>query len=85
MDRVLSTRVDEAIVERISGLARQLHVSKKNVIEQAVALLADKVETEEQKDIFDHTFGAWRRKESVGQTVHRARAEFRQSMERHRA
>ena len=84
MDRVLSARVDESIVERISGLARQLHVSKKSVLERAVKALAEKVEAEGQGNVLDQTFGAWRRRESVGQTVKRARAAFQQSMERHK-
>jgi hypothetical protein len=84
MDKVLSTRVDESIVERIAGLARQLSVSKKNVIEQAVASFADKVESEGQGDVLDQTFGAWHRQEPARETVRRARAAFRQSMERRR-
>lgn len=83
MDRVLSTRIDEAVVERISGLARHLHLSKKSVIEQAVVLFASKVEAEGRKDIFDQTFGSWKRRETAGQTVKLARGAFRKSMERH--
>ena len=84
MDRIFSTRVDESVAERIAGLARQLHVSKKNVIEQAVAAFADKVESEAQRDVLDQTFGVWHRREAAGETVRRARAAFRQSMERRR-
>jgi predicted transcriptional regulator len=85
MDRVLSTRVDESIVDRLTHLARHLRVSKKNVIERAISLLADTVEAGDKVDVLDRTFGVWQRGESAEHTVRRARAAFRQSMERHRA
>jgi predicted transcriptional regulator len=84
MDRVFSARVDESVVERIAGLARQLKVPKKSIIEQAVAAFAEQVESEGKGDVFEQTFGAWRRRESAGETVRRARAAFRQSLERRR-
>ena len=84
MDRVLSARVDESVLERISGLARQLHVSKKSILERAVNALAEKVEAEGLEDVLDQTFGAWRRPESAAETVRRSRAAFRQSMGRYR-
>ena len=84
MDKILSTRVDESIAERIAGLARQLRVSKKNVIEQAVVAFADKVESEGRGDVLDQTFGAWQRNEPARETVRRARAAFRRSLERRR-
>ncbi len=84
MDKILSTRVDESVVERIAGLARQLHVSKKSLIEQAVTVLAEKIESEGESDVLDQTFGAWRRREPARETVRRARAAFRQSLERRR-
>jgi hypothetical protein len=84
MDRIFSTRVDESVAERIAGLARQLRVLKKSVIEQAVAAFADKVESDGQGDVLDQTFGAWHRQEPARETARRARAAFRQSMERRR-
>ena len=84
MDRVLSSRVDESVVDRLAYLSRHLRVSKKKVLESAISRFADAVEAEEKVDIFDRTFGAWHREESAGDTVNKARAAFRDSMERHR-
>lgn len=84
MDRILSARVDESVAERLTGLARQMRVSKKSILERAIALFAAQVESEGHADVLDQTFGAWHRKESADQTVRRARGAFRQSMQRHR-
>jgi predicted transcriptional regulator len=84
MDRVLSTRLDETVVDQLTRLARHLHVSKKNVLERAISLFADSVAAD-KTDVLDRTFGAWNRPESAEHTVRRARAAFRQSMERHQA
>ena len=85
MDRVLSARLDESVVDQLTRLARHLRVSKKHVLEKAISRFADTVEAEEKVDVLERTFGAWHRKESAAQTVRHARAAFRQSMERHRA
>jgi len=83
MDKVFSARVDESVVERITGLARQLRTSKKSVIEQAIAAFAAGMEAEGHDDVFELTSGAWRRPESPAQTVRQARAAFKRSMARH--
>ena len=46
MDKVFSARVDEAIVNKIGVLARELHTTKKTIIERAVNLFLEKVEKE---------------------------------------
>jgi len=83
MNRTLSIRVDESVLDRISDLAGQLNVSKRSVIEQAVTAFAAKVESERRGDILDQTFGAWQRQKPLKKTVRRARAVFRVAMERH--
>ena len=83
MDKIFSTRVDEAVIHRIGSLARRLRTSKKRVIEKAVETYAAQVEREQKSDVFEETCGAWHRKETPQQTVERARAAFRRSMERH--
>ena len=82
MDKVLSARVDESVLSRISVLARELHTTKKQVIEGAINLYAEKVKNDHNIDILDHTFGAWNRRESAQTTVRRARRAFRDSMTR---
>lgn len=82
MDKVFSARVDEAVVGRINSLARQLHSTKKQVIERAVELFARQVERERDTDALEQSFGVWKRDESAQETVETARTAFRRSMER---
>ena len=83
MDKILSTRLDEAIVQRISNLARQLNTSKKQVIEKAILLFALKIEDEKNIDILKQTFGAWNRQKSAEQIVKKVRDKFNSSMRRY--
>ena len=83
MDKVFSARVDESILNKIGVLARELHTTKKTIIERAVDLFSEKVEKEQNVDILDLTYGAWDRTESVQATVSEARRAFRDSMTRH--
>jgi len=83
MDKILSARVDEMIVSEIAFLAHKLHVSKKNIIEQAVQMYAQHVKGAEGENVFSQTSGAWKRKEKAAQTVTQARNVFNKSMTRH--
>ena len=83
MDKIISARVDEFTVRQITMLANQLHTTKKHVIESAVRTYAEKVEEKQNVDLLHQTFGAWRRNESVKETVTKARKAFRRSMLRH--
>ena len=83
MDKILSARVDEMILNKISFLAQKLHLSKKKVIEGAVQLYAQKMESAGDMNVFEQTSGAWNRKESADQTRKAVRSAFRKSMERH--
>lgn len=84
MDKVFSARIDESVVGCISGLARQLHSTKKQVIERAIELFAAQVEREQKTDMLDQSFGSWDRDESVQETVDASRRAFRTSTERFR-
>lgn len=83
MDKVLSARIDESVVSKIGVLARELHTTKKHIIESAVNLFSEKVEKEHNVDILDLSFGAWTREESPQSTARRARRAFADSMTRH--
>ena len=83
MDKILSARVDEAVIRMIGLLARRLRTTKKAVIERAILALAEKVETESKIDLREQTHGVWERDEPARDTVARARDAFRKSMERH--
>lgn len=84
MDKILSARLDEDVILQIDRLSRRLRVSKKKVIEDAVKLYVDKMESKQKTDILKETFGAWSRDETPEETVRKSRTAFRQSMERHR-
>ena len=83
MDKILSARVDEMILNKVSFLAQRLHVSKKKVIEGAVQMYAQRIESTGDMSVFTQTSGAWKRSESIDQTVNHAKGAFRKSMERH--
>ena len=83
MDKILSARVDETVLNKISFLAQRLHLSKKKVIEGAVQLYAQRMESAGDMNVFTQTSGAWKRSESIDQTVSHAKNAFRKSMERH--
>ena len=82
MDKVFSTRMDEAVSRRLGDLARRLGVSKKAVVERALRELAQRVDEEEGTDVFAATCGAWQRDESPDETRRAARERFEESMER---
>jgi hypothetical protein len=84
MDRILSARIDESMAERLNGLARQLHLSKKSVLERAIDLFSKKVDAEGQTDVLDQTFGVWHRLESTEKSVQQSHLAFRKAIERRR-
>ena len=83
MDKILSARVEEAVLQHIAMLAHRLHTSKKNVIETAVKLYAQKIAAQEDINILKETCGAWKRKESPETLVKQAKEQFRKSMSKH--
>jgi hypothetical protein len=85
MDKILSARVDEAVLRRIGMLAQRLGTSKKAVIEAAIREYAERIEPEHGIDVLAETHGAWKRGEPPARTAQRARQAFRDSMRRHRA
>ena len=80
MDKVLSARVDESVVRCIGMLANQLNTSKKQVIEGAIRMYAEKIAAEQNLDVLDRTFGAWEREDSAAASVSSARKTFRDAM-----
>ena len=81
MDKVLSTRVDEEIVQTLDALARTLRTSKKRIVEDAIRLYGETVA--QTPDPLDRSFGAWRRSEPPDELHRRIRATFEDSMHRH--
>lgn len=83
MDKILSARIDEAVIRQIGLLARELKTTKKAVIENAVRLYSEQSGLKKKIDVFEQTCGSWDRSESPEETTHQARSVFRKSMERH--
>ncbi|MBW1817809.1 MAG: hypothetical protein JRJ60_11715 [Deltaproteobacteria bacterium] len=69
MDKIMSTRMDEAVIQRIGILAKRLGMSKKAVLENAVRHYVEKIEAEQGLDILSHTFGSWQRDEEAGSAM----------------
>lgn len=84
MDKIMSTRMDEAVIRHIGMLAKRLGTSKKAVLENAVRYYAEKIEAEQGFDALTHTFGSWKRDESAAATVSAVKDTMRKSQERYR-
>ena len=84
MDKLMSARVNEEVLIKIGGIARQLKISRKAVIENAIKSYAQQIDTGEELDIFKRTCGSWKRNEPVNETIQRIRSTMRQSQERYK-
>ena len=56
-------------------------MSKRKIIEKAIKNFWEKVYVEKDVDIFQSSFGAWKRDESAEETARKAREAFNQSMQ----
>ena len=83
MDKMISARIDELSYHRLNQIARLLKTSKKKILENAIAHYAQKVESDKKVDIFDQTFGCWKRDESPQQTIQSIRDSMNKSLRRH--
>lgn len=84
MDKIMSTRMDEAVIRRIGLLARKLGTSKKAVLENAIRYYSEKIEAEQGFDVLTDTFGSWQRDESAAETVQNIKGTMRKSQERYK-
>jgi len=84
MDKIMSTRIDEAVIRHIGMLAERLGTSKKAVIEDAVRHYLKRIEEEEGFDLLSHTFGSWERSEPAAETVRAIKDTMRTSQERYK-
>jgi predicted transcriptional regulator len=84
MDKIMSTRMDEAVIRRIGMLAKKLGTSKKAILENAVRHYAEKIEAEQDFDVLTDTFGSWQRDDSAAETVQAIKDTMRKSQERYR-
>ena len=72
MDKIMSTRIDEAVIRHIGMLAKRLGTSKKAI------------EAEQGFDVLTHTFGSWQRDKSAAKTVQTIKDTMRKSQERYK-
>ena len=84
MDKIMSTRIDEAVIRHIGLLAKRLGTSKKAVLENAVRYYAEKIEAEQGFDVLTHTLGSWQRDEAAAETVKTIKETMRKSQERYK-
>ena len=84
MEKIFSTRIDEAVYRKIGDLSIKMHTSKKNIIETAIKNLGQLIEQDTETTVFDRTFGVWKRDETPAETVSHVRRMFRESMNRNR-
>ena len=84
MDKVLSARLDQTVVDELARLSRQLGISKKQLLEEAIRLRAKRTATS-TNDVWSETCGLWRRHEAPPKTVRRVRRVFETAMQRHQA
>ena len=83
MDRIFSTRLDEATLDELSRVARRLGISKRQFLQEAIQLRAQQFSRQEGADVWAETLGAWRRREGARSTIRQARQAFQRSLERH--
>ena len=84
MDKIISTRMDEAVIRNIGVLAKILGTSKKTVLENAVRCYVEKIELEKNFDVLTHTFVSWQRDKSADKTVHTIKDAMHKSQERYK-
>jgi hypothetical protein len=85
MTKVLSTRLDERVIDELERATRALHISKKQFLEEAIRLRAAQTTREERLRIVRETAGAWQRDESPEETIENIRRESREAWERRQA
>ena len=86
MQKIFSTRLDEATINEMERATRTLGMSKRQFLEEAIRLRVERVIRDEHGDVWGETLGAWRRRESGATTIRRARQAFQLTFDRrHRA
>ena len=86
MDRVISARLDEKIIEELDFATKRLRMTKKQFLEEAIRLRAKETRLEETLRIIDESFGAWKRDdETIDETMATIRASRAAEEERRQA
>ncbi len=83
MDKILSARVDESVVEQITLLAAELNMTKKAIIESAIKHYSEQKRMDKKINVFKKTCGIWKREKTAEESISEARLAFNKSMKRH--
>lgn len=83
MQKIFSTRLEEAAINEVARMARKRGISKRKFLEDAIYSHARHLSGEDSSDIWSETLGSWRRREKTQTTIRTARRKFQQSIERH--
>ena len=84
MQKIFSTRLEEATLNELERATQRLGISKRQFLEEAIQLRAEQESRGDQDDVWSETLGAWRRTERADATIRRVRRRFRQNFVRHR-
>lgn len=84
MDKVVSTRLDETVVDELNRATKRRGITKKQFLEEAIRVHAGRSKGKTEQDVWEETCGAWRRREPPSTTIRRARTAFNATMTRHR-
>jgi hypothetical protein len=82
MQKIFSTRLDEATLDEMERATRKLGMSKRQFLEEAIQLRVERLGRDEAGDVWSETLGAWQRHEAGATTIRRARRAFRRTFER---
>ena len=82
MQKIFSTRLDEATLDEMDRVTRRLGMSKRQFIEEAIQLRTRQLNGPGEADVWAETLGAWRRAERPETTVRRARRAFERGFAR---
>ena len=74
MQKIFSTRLDEATLNEMERVTRKLGMSKRQFLEEAIQLRVERLSRDEQGDVWGETLGAWQRRESGATTIRTSQA-----------
>lgn len=83
MDKIFSTRLDEATLDELNRVTRRMGMTKRRFLQEAIRLRARQADAAGNADVWAETLGAWHRQEAAPTTVRRARRQFQRSFQRH--
>ena len=83
MDRVFSARLDEAVLDELDRVTKQLGMTKKEFLEDAIRSRAAEVNAHTARNVWRETLGAWKRREAPEITIRRIRKTVEGSLKRH--